>query len=681
MNFENRWKRAKEAKLCYRCLKSNHIGKKCRFQGKCNINGCEKTHNRLLHREKSELNASAEVFEPQHSFNGNSYPESYSTSENGPLIALRTIPVMLKSKSGREIKINALLDDGSTTSYLNEDVASEIGLSGEKCLVNVNVINGKTETFETSCVDFIIKSENRSFSADMSAQTTKNVTGRLKPVDWRRISQEWTHLQGIRFPTLGKRSKVDLLIGLDYVELHRSLGDVEGQAGEPVARLTPLGWTCVGPVNKERSTLFSFHSQRTNIDQTLQKFWEVENVGLETSTKMSPKDKNILEKAEAAIRFQSDHYEVSLPWKDNKKQLVNNDEMAIKRLVSTEKRLDKDPVVKEMYNETIEKYLQKDYIEKVDKVKNEEKWLMPHFPVVRLDRESTKVRIVFDASARHEGLSLNDVIEQGPKLQNSLFDVLMRFRKNKIAVACDIQEMYLRIVIVPQDRKFHRFLWRSSKNEDPNEYEFKRLVFGVSASPFLAQLVSRHNAKLYQKEYPLAAETVLLSTYMDDSMDSVENEKKGIELYKELNNIWAKAGMFPHKWISNSKVVLECIPVENRAQKVDLTKKELPRIKTLGVLWEAENDMFKFDYNPFSADNEISKRDYLKKIATLFDPLGFLAPYLITAKILMQDVWISKIDWDEPIETETSKNISEWFDELPKVSEIKMPRCLTGEKK
>ena len=86
-------------------------------------------------------------------------------------------------------------------------------------------------------------------------------------------------------------------------------------------------------------------------------------------------------------------------------------------------------------------------------------WYLPHFAVVRMDRPSTKTRIVFDASAKYCGVSLNDVIHQGPKLQQELFKVLIRFRKYPVALVCDVAEMYLRIEHYPQDRIFHRFLW------------------------------------------------------------------------------------------------------------------------------------------------------------------------------------------------------------------------------
>lgn len=100
--------------------------------------------------------------------------------------------------------------------------------------------------------------------------------------------------------------------------------------------------------------------------------------------------------------------------------------------------------------------------------------------------------------------------------------------------------MYLRVGIIESDRPFHRFLWRSQPAVEPDVMEFNSLVFGVNCSPFLAQLVSQNHARLYSTEYPLASETVLKSTYMDDSMDSVETEIKGIELYHQLSELWVK---------------------------------------------------------------------------------------------------------------------------------------------
>ena len=121
------------------------------------------------------------------------------------------------------------------------------------------------------------------------------------------------------------------------------------------------------------------------------------------------------------------------------------------------------------------------------------------------------------------------MIHQGPKLQRDLFDVLLRFRRFPVALVCDIAEMYLRIGITPEDRPYHRFLWKGIvKSRQLDVYEFHRAVFGVNSSPYQAQYVLQQHAKKLQSEneFPMGAETVQKSTYMDDSVDSVLSQNQ-----------------------------------------------------------------------------------------------------------------------------------------------------------
>ena len=260
--------------------------------------------------------------------------------------------------------------------------------------------------------------------------------------------------------------------------------------------------------------------------------------------------------------------------------------------------------------------------------------------MLRPDKDTTKTRIVFDAAAKVEGVSLNDKIYQDPKLQRDLFDVLLRFRRYPIAVVCDIEEMYLRIGITESDKPYHRFLWRKmDESRSPEVYEFDRVVFGVNSSPLQAQFVLQQHARQYQSTFPMAAETVLKSTYMDDSMDSIGTEEQGMTLYSELSTLLTKAGMHARKWSSNSPQVLKGIPSQDRKSEVDLDNDQLPSMKTLGVWWLANEDMFTFKENKPNDDMIYSKRNFLKKIATLFDPIGLLSPFTVRAKILLQDMW------------------------------------------
>ena len=200
-----------------------------------------------------------------------------------------------------------------------------------------------------------------------------------------------------------------------------------------------------------------------------------------------------------------------------------------------------------------------------------------------LSRCKTRQSIVFDTSAKFGGTSLNDVIHHGPKLQRDLNDVLLRFRRHPVALICDIAEMYLRIEVAPVDRSCQRFLWRSlDQQRKPEDYEFNRAVFGINSSPFQAQFVSQTHAEKHKDELTLASEAVSKSTYMDDGMDSMLDDSQGIELYKQLDELWSKAGMHAGKWLSNSSQVLEKIPTKDRASEVDINKDPITNSKDTG---------------------------------------------------------------------------------------------------
>ena len=716
MDLQNRWDCAKQCKLCFRCLGDGHLGQYCNRTRICGIDNCKEVHHRLLHKDrgprsssqnkgvvhgKEELQllskhdvASKKTIcapnegEPK-ATSDPSQNESYTTITTNPgTIALRTIPVYLRN-GNRKIKVNALLDDASTKTYINSDVAAELGLQGQLQKVNVSVLNGHVEAFETSPVECTIESLDGRAAVTITALTADRVTGELKAIDWKSCAAKWAHLQHLEFPKLGSRPTVDVLIGLDCADLHFSFKDIRGPPGQPVARLTPLGWTCIGAMDDNKQTKLSnnfactfFSVGQTDTEKVnlmLQKFWEVDTSGTEEFSIVKAEDNLVLNMTETSIAYNNGCYRVAIPWKEEFINLPNNYEMAEKRLYNLERRLFREPEIAEEYKKIIGKHLEKGYVTKVPLMEDNQavRWYLPHFPVVKKDRSTTKVRIVFDASAKYNNVALNDVIHQGPKLQNDLFSVLLRFRRYPIALACDIAEMYLRVELYPKDRPYHQFLWRDMDvKKKPTEYQFNRLVFGINSSPFLAQLVTQHHARVYEKQYPRAAEVILKSTYMDDSMDSVSSETEGIELYKELSELWDKAGMHTHKWLSNSPKVLESISTQCRASEMNLdSDKSLP-VKTLGVLWLANDDVFTFKSQVNDRVIIPTKRSFLKLIATLFDPLGFLSPYIIRAKILMQEIWICGLDWDDTLPDELSSKVTSWFSELTMLTKIKVPRSL-----
>ena len=422
-----------------------------------------------------------------------------------------------------------------------------------------------------------------------------------------------------------------------------------------------------------------------DVDQRLKRFWEIETCGTESyEAKVYTEEENeALTRVKESLSYDATtkRYTVGVPWKTNRPKLPDNFQLAVSRLRSTERKISKDKFVQSEYQKTIEGYIDKGYLRRVTQEEKQpsEVWYLPHFPVVRMDKTSTKVRIVFDCAAKMDGVSLNDTIHPGPKLQQELFDVLVGFRRGPVALACDIREMYLQVEIDEKDRPMFRILWRNCESDkEPEVYEFNRVVFGKNAAPMECQFVAQENARRNESTHPMAAETILHSTYMDDSIDSVETEAEGIELYRQLDRLWSLAGMEARKW--NSPKVISATPEEDCATQLNLIDGDRS-VKTLGLSWESKEDVLPIATAGVPQDLTLTKRNVLKTIAAIFDPLGFVSPFVVVAKILLQELWTRGYDWDDVILDETGDKLSYWFEQLGSLETLRVPRCLRESRK
>ena len=167
-----------------------------------------------------------------------------------------------------------------------------------------------------------------------------------------------------------------------------------------------------------------------------------------------------------------------------------------------------------------------------------------------------------------------------------------------------------------------------------------------------SQFDAQENTRRNQDRYPLVTETVLKSTYTDDSIDSVENDDEGVELYRQLKALWGVAGMQTRKWISNSPKVIEAIPTEERGTEIVINSGQDPIKKTLGISWNSTEDVFTVTASAVSPEFQTTERNVLRKVAMIFDPLGFVCPYVVMAKILLQELWMRGYDWEDEVQDE-----------------------------
>ena len=170
----------------------------------------------------------------------------------------------------------------------------------------------------------------------------------------------------------------------------------------------------------------------------------------------------------------------------------------------------------------MQEQLQQGIIEKVDETqKNTGRIVhyLPHHAVIWQDKQTTKLRMVYDASAPGDGPSLNDCLHSGPKFNQSILDIVLRFHAYKVAIVADVEKAFLMVSVCKEDRDALLFLWVEDVQKTPPVpvvMWFTRVVFGVSASPFLLNATINHHLEKYLNRYPDLINTLLRSIYVDD---------------------------------------------------------------------------------------------------------------------------------------------------------------------
>ena len=327
----------------------------------------------------------------------------------------------------------------------------------------------------------------------------------------------------------------------------------------------------------------------------------------------------------------------------------------------------------------MEDYIDKGHAEKVPKEELEKNsgkvWHLPHQPVTyRL--KPGKVRVVFDCAARYEGESLNMKLLQNPDLTNSLVGVLIRFREEPDVLLADIESMFYQVLVEPEDCDAFCFLWWENNDleEAPNEYRMVKHIFGATSLPSCANFCLKKTALIYEeafdKEVP---ETVDKNMYVNDLMKSVNSTERAIILAQQLRELLQKGGFKLTKWLSRDREVLTAIPENERTSLVvNLNIDDLPTETALGLKWNVEKDVL-----TWAADDDtlvqtrgkaITRRGILSAVSSLFDPLSMIAPFIMKAKLLLQELCRKKLQWDEEI-SELEKR--QWLRRLNDLSKLK----------
>ncbi|XP_062706112.1 uncharacterized protein LOC134287683 [Aedes albopictus] len=361
--------------------------------------------------------------------------------------------------------------------------------------------------------------------------------------------------------------------------------------------------------------------------------------------------------------------------------------MAVRRLQCLERKLSKTPLLKNRVRELIAEYLQKGYAHMATDLElktadHKRMWFLP-LGVVIHPKKPNKVRLVWDAAAMVNGVSFNSKLLKGPDLLTPLPSVLSSFRQFPIAVCGDIKEMFHQLSIRKEDRLAQCFLWRNNSTEPIQVYIMDVATFGATCSPAAAQYVKNLNAREFAEVYPRAAAAIEKKHYVDDYLDSFRSVEEAAAVVKEVTLVHSLGGFEIRGFRSNSTDLLHEIG-ESAADEPKNLMLERSTIteSVLGMSWNPADDCFSYSFNlrddicPILDEAHVpTKREVLKVVMSLFDPLGLISHFLVHGKVIIQGTWAAGTGWDEPLNEGLNRKWRQWVALFPKLNDLKIPRC------
>ena len=388
------------------------------------------------------------------------------------------------------------------------------------------------------------------------------------------VAEKYEHLQGLQLAdntVSDSDPEITILIGSDQIWNFINGSTMRGQSG-PIALESKLGYILSGQVenvprriNDSSVNLAVTHvlkaiatveSSDTLCTQTLdnktKEFFDLETIGIK------PNETSVYEDFLDSIKFDGQKYVVKLPFRESSPLLPDNYQLSAKRLNSMLSRLRKQPELLKEYDEIVRDQTEKGILEDVDPnaptVVSKTHYLA-HHPVIRDYKDTTRVRIVFDASAKvtQNSPSLNNVLHVGLSLIPKIVDILIRFRWYRVPLIGDIEKAFLNVRVDHSDRDCLRMLWVDNIHDDNPRIIVKRFttaIFGVTSSPFLLGGTVKHHMSTYESEDPKFVQKFLNSLYVDDMLGGDENVPNAFKFYCLAKKRMKEGGFNLRKWLT-----------------------------------------------------------------------------------------------------------------------------------
>ncbi|XP_055943575.1 uncharacterized protein LOC129974831 [Argiope bruennichi] len=690
LSVQDKYKSLYDQYKCRRCFRKGHKKKFCYVKGiKCKTCGSQSHLEYLCERgQRPSKGGSVEGSSNESKDVGvNSlFRESMINTEKRHNIYYQTAraDVVGSNKIARGIRI--LIDSGSEASFLLESIAEEIGLP------TVSVEKLKIHTFGSQSPHLRElkrkKALLKSPISDSHLECNILVIDKIVGPDLIRSPSEGIvsvlRQEGFVLSDQGgEETEIGLLIGNDLINKVLT-GKTRRLSEFLMLYETIFGWVINGSSGGDdvlNCTLSMYTRveccEEEKLSDLLYNWFQLESLGISDSPSgRSESDEKIIQRFEENLRFENGRYVTGLLWKRDPVDLKDNFHLAKRQFDRLQRELDSDGFIRNQFEEIIKFQRENNIVE--DCAEGDAGYFMPYRSVVRKDKSTTQVRLVFNCSSSKRGdLSLNDYLEQGSNLNPSLLDVLLKFRIFEIVFCGDIEKAFLMIGVAEQDRRYLSFLWHT--NDKDREYvvlQMSRVLFGSRCSPFLLRATIRYHVRKYLERYPDCVDMLDNALYADDLCYGAETVQKAFSLSSGAVTILKDAGFNLRKLCTNSKE-LRTLWIQNGLSDGVGSEKD-SKLKVLGLVWDLKEDCLGVDVVPLLNSLESvrnTKRSVLSVVARVFDPLGFISPFVVRVKKLVQEIWERGIDWDSELPDDLRNKWERWCCEVGCLSDVRIDRC------
>ncbi|XP_062703955.1 uncharacterized protein LOC134286359 [Aedes albopictus] len=593
-------------RLCSNCLGRNHLARDCPSKYRCRT--CGKKHHSLLHPgfpgsgSTSTFDSEASTAQGVHiagtttsddaSGSGGTVTSSLASittnmavEHPGKHVFLLTVLLKIKDNWGRTHLARGLLDSGSQANLMSERLCQLLKLPRRAKRVEITGI-GQTRRNTAHEVSASISSRILDFSLSMDFLVLGEVTAD-QPSSSLPLAK-WVLPTGMQLadPEFHVSGPIDLVLGSQfYCDFHLlDGGRVQVRRLDstlPIFVNTVFGWVAAGE-SERSSTRVSCHLATAEpLDKAIEKFWTIEE--MTDKPLRSQEEEDCEQHFQATItRDCTGRYVARYPKKIGFHEKIGDSiSTALRRFSQLKRRLNRDANLHRQYSDFLQEYLDMDHMRLVGTVKDVKDegrtvFYLPHHPVFKESSSTTKVRVVFDGSAKTTtGCSLNDALLTGPVIQDDLIDLMIRFRKHSIALVADVAKMYRQVRIHPDDTPLQRILWRFNQDEPIQIFELQTVTYGLSPSSFIATRALKQLANDVGSKYEHAATAVTEDFYMDDFLSGEDSVAKAKILRDEVQSLMAEGGFELRKWSSNSPEALCDLPPDALEGQPTISKKAM----------------------------------------------------------------------------------------------------------